>query len=138
MRPWPTNDPTHPESTELATRGLVLVSEVVNKPLVRLRRSLWSYSPLVSQWVGWRHSGGGSQAQADLALLGQPVDDLRLEVSVVDARLPEGPSVAVLLPVVVPVALLVGAVAKHRHLDTDTSYGHTCKMSNLDKVEGQC
>lgn len=69
----------------------------------------------------WGHSGGRSQAQADLALLGQPVDDLRLKVGVVDARLPEGPGVAVLLPVVVPVALLVGAVAEHRHLYTDGS-----------------
>lgn len=77
---------------------------------------------MVSQSVGrWGHSGGRSQAQADLALLGQPVDDLRLKVGVVDARLPEGPGVAVLLPVVVPVALLVGAVAEHRHLHTDSS-----------------
>lgn len=71
------------------------------------------------------HSRGRSQAQADLALFGQPVDDLRLKVGVVDARLPEGPGVAVLLPVVVPVALLVGAVAEHRHLDTDTGCQHT-------------
>lgn len=77
----------------------------------------WSVSRSVGRWG---HSGGRSQAQADLALLGQPVDDLRLKVGVVDARLPEGPCVAVLLPVVVPVALLVGAVAEHRHLDTDS------------------
>lgn len=91
----------------------------------------------IGQSVG-RHSGGRSQAQADLALLGQTVDDLCLELGVVDARLPEGPGVAVLLPVVVPVALLVGAVAEHGHLDTDTGYQRTCKISNLDKVAGQC
>lgn len=81
---------------------------------------LKSIGQSVGGWVGWCHSGGRSQAQADLALLGQPVDDLCLKICVVDARLPEGPGVAVLLPVVVPVALLVGAVAEHRHLDTDT------------------
>lgn len=78
----------------------------------------WSVSQWAGQWAGqwWR-----SEAQTDFALLGQLVDDLRLKFGVVDAGLPEGPGVAVLLPVMVPVALLVGAVAKHRHLKNKTT-----------------
>lgn len=54
-----------------------------------------------------------SQVQTDLARLGELMDDLRFELRVVDTGLPEGSSIAVLLPVVVPVALLVGAITKH-------------------------
>lgn len=54
-----------------------------------------------------------SQMQTDLACLGELMDDLRFELRVVDAGLPEGSSIAILLPVVVPVALLVGAVTKN-------------------------
>lgn len=60
-----------------------------------------------------------SQVQTDLALLGELVDDLRFEVGAVDAGLPEGSSIAILLPVVMPVPLLVGAITEHRHLNTD-------------------
>lgn len=74
----------------------------------------------------------GSQVQADLALLGQPLDELHLEVGVVDARLPEGAGVAVLLPVVVPVALLVGAVAEHGHLHTQAG-GAAVELSTSDR-----
>lgn len=59
-----------------------------------------------------------SQAQTDLARLGELMDDLRFKLRVVDTGLPEGSSIAILLPVVVPVALLVGAVTKNRHLNT--------------------
>lgn len=101
--------------------GLRSVEQSVGQ-IQKVTLELKSVGQSVSRSVGrWGHSGGRSQAQADLALLGQPVDDLRLKVGVVDARLPEGPCVAVLLPVVVPVALLIGAVAEHRHLDTDSS-----------------
>lgn len=54
-----------------------------------------------------------SQAQTDLARLGELMDDLRFKLRVVDTGLPEGSSIAILLPVVVPVALLVGAVTKN-------------------------
>lgn len=57
--------------------------------------------------------------ETDLSFLGEPVDDLRLEVGAVNARLPEGSGVVVVLPVVVPVPLLVRTVTKHRHLNTD-------------------
>lgn len=60
-----------------------------------------------------------SQVQTDLALLVELMDDLRFELGAVDAGLPEGSSVAILLPVVMPVPLLVGTVTKHRHLNTD-------------------
>jgi len=59
-----------------------------------------------------------SQVQTDFALLGELVDDLRFKVGAVDAGLPEGPGEVVLLPIVVPVALLVGAVPEHGHLET--------------------
>lgn len=65
------------------------------------------------------YRSSSSQVQTDLAILGELVDDLRLELCVVDARLPEGSSIAILLPVVMPVPLLVGTVTKHGHLDTD-------------------
>lgn len=57
--------------------------------------------------------------QTDLALFGQLLDDLCLEVGAVNAGLPEGSSVAVLFPVMVPVPLLVGAVTEHGHLNED-------------------
>lgn len=57
-----------------------------------------------------------SAVQGDLALSVQYVDDLHLKVSVVHPGLPEGPSVLVFFPVVVPVPLLVCPIAKHRHL----------------------
>lgn len=60
-----------------------------------------------------------SQVQTDLAFLGELVDDLRFEVSAVDASFPKGSSIAILLPVVMPVPLLVGTVTKHRYLNTD-------------------
>lgn len=60
--------------------------------------------------------------QADLALLGQSVDDQRLKLGVVDAGFSEGSSVAILLPVVVPVSLLVSTEPKHRHLDADRKF----------------
>ena len=52
-----------------------------------------------------------------LAGLGQPLDDLRFVVGVVNPRLAELPRVAVLLPVVVPVTATVGPEAKHVHLE---------------------
>ncbi len=58
-------------------------------------------------------SEGVSQVQTDLALLGELMDDLRFEVTTVDAGLPEGSSVAILLPVVMPVPILVCTVTKH-------------------------
>lgn len=61
----------------------------------------------------------GSQVQTDLALPGELMDDLRFEISAVDAGLLEGSGIAILLPVVMPVPLLVGTVAKHRHLSTE-------------------
>lgn len=59
------------------------------------------------------------KVEADLSFLGELVDDLRLEVGAVNARLPEGSGVVVVLPVVVPVPLLVRTVTEHRHLNTD-------------------
>lgn len=60
--------------------------------------------------------GLGSRVQSDLSLLGQLLYDLHLKISAVHARLAEGAGVAVLFPVVVPIALLVGPVTKHGHL----------------------
>lgn len=51
--------------------------------------------------------------QSNLAFLGQAGDDLCFELGTVDSRLPEGSSVAILLPVVMPVSLLVCTITKH-------------------------
>ena len=60
--------------------------------------------------------GSVPSVDLDLAGLGQHVDDVRLEVGVVHARLPELARVPVILPVVVPVAPAVGPEAVHVHL----------------------
>lgn len=52
----------------------------------------------------------------NLAGFGQHVDDVCLEVSVMHPCLPELPGVAVVLPVVVPVAPAVGAEPEDVHL----------------------
>lgn len=65
-----------------------------------------------------------SQVQTDLALLGKLVDDLRFKVGAVDTSLPEGSSIAILLPVMMPVPLLVCTVTEHRHLNTDRKWCH--------------
>lgn len=54
-----------------------------------------------------------SQVQTDLALLVELVDDLCFEVGIVDAGRLKGSSIAIRLPVVMPVPLLVGSVTKH-------------------------
>lgn len=59
------------------------------------------------------HVSGGSQVQTDLAFPGELVDDVRLKLRTVDASLPEGSTVAVVLPVVMPVSLLVGTITEH-------------------------
>lgn len=54
-----------------------------------------------------------SAMQSDLAFLGQAVDDLCFKLCTVDSSLPEGSSIAILLPVVMPVSLLVCTITKH-------------------------
>lgn len=72
-----------------------------------------------SRSVNTRCAGQWSQVQTDLSLLGEPLDDERFKVGAVDSGLPEGSGIAVLLPIVMPVSLLVGAVPEHGHLHTD-------------------
>lgn len=73
-----------------------------------------------AQLVPWGEprAGAGSvpPVHLDLAGFGQHVDDVRLEVGVMHSCLPELPGVAVVFPVVVPVALAVSAKPEDVHL----------------------
>lgn len=60
--------------------------------------------------------GSVASVNLDFAGLSQHVDDVRLEVGVVHASLPELARVPVILPVVVPVAPTVGPEPVHVHL----------------------
>lgn len=119
---WSRLDWIFPKETQQLTCGCFLVSKVVSNLLLsrhttelKVTLELKSVHQSVGQW-------SASQVQADLALLGQSVDDQRLKLGVVDAGLSEGSSIAILLPVVVPVSLLVSTKPKHRHLDPDIKF----------------
>lgn len=74
-----------------------------------------------------------SQVQTDLSLLVELVDDFCFEVGAVDTGLPEGSSIAVLLPVVMPVPLLVGTITEHRHLNTDRKWRRDTLRHNISQ-----
>lgn len=74
----------------------------------------------------WSQESSGkehtSHIQLNLSFFGELVNDICFKLGAVNAGLSKGSSIAILLPVMIPVPLLVCPITKHRHLNTDRKY----------------